>query len=77
MSETIKRDERGRPISDDGYPLGGNATIAETAAASGLSGSKIYLMINRGELPAQRHGRSVRVPWQAVRERFFSNASPQ
>jgi len=76
MSETIKRDERGRPIAEDGYPLGGNATIAETAAASGLSASKIYLMINRGELRAQRHGRSVRVPWQAVREQFFAEATP-
>ncbi len=75
MSEAmLQRDERGRPIAGDGYPLGGNATVAETSAAGSLSESKVYLMIQAGELAAVRYGRSVRIPWQEVRRMFLQTS---
>ena len=36
-------------------------TAEETAALLGLSRSKVYALIGRGELPVVRFGRSVRV----------------
>lgn len=71
VCEPVRKDERGRPIADDGYPLAGLASVREVANASALSVGAIYLMINSGELESRRFGRSVRVPWQAVRETFF------
>jgi excisionase family DNA binding protein len=47
------------------------ATVSETAAVSGNSQSQVYLMIQRGDLPAHREGRSVRVPWSVLRLRYL------
>ena len=67
----LKRDESGRLVGEDGLPLGGLATVMEVVTATGLSRSKVYDMIDSEELPVKRFGRSVRVPWQTVREVFF------
>ncbi len=68
VAEKMKRDEQGRPVADDGYPTGGLASISEVATASSLSIAMIYKMISGGELECRRIGRSVRIPWSAVRE---------
>lgn len=68
---TMKRDERGRLIAEDGLPAGGLATVADCVAVSKLCRSKIYDMIQSGELPAKRFGRCVRVSWEDVRRVFL------
>lgn len=68
VSEKIMRDEDGRPVAEDGYPMGGLASISEVATASSLSVAMIYKMISGGDLECRRIGRSVRIPWSAVRE---------
>lgn len=74
MSEdTMKRDEYGRPIADDGYPIAGLGTINEAVAVSRLSRSQIYNMINAGTLVAMRFGRSRRITWQSIREKFLTS----
>lgn len=67
----LKRDESGRLLGNDGYPLGGLATVNECVAATGISKSKLYDMIDTGELSVKRFGRSVRIPWTTVRAVFF------
>lgn len=67
----LRRDERGRPIAEDGYPISGLATLPEVAAASGLSRSKLYTMLDR-EIPTRRFGRSLRVEWAVVRRLFLA-----
>ena len=69
----MKRDEYGRPIADDGYPIAGLGTINEAVAVSRLSRSQIYNMINRHELEAVRFGRSRRITWQSLRETFLTS----
>ncbi|MFO1000878.1 MAG: hypothetical protein U0936_11090 [Planctomycetaceae bacterium] len=44
--KAFRRDEKGRPIAADGYPLTGLASVAEVVAATGLSRSQIYAMIH-------------------------------
>jgi excisionase family DNA binding protein len=41
-------------------------TVRQTASRLSLSESKVYKMIETGELPVQRIGRAVRVPESAV-----------
>lgn len=67
-AEHVQTDEKGRVIAADGLPISGLATISEVVAASSLSKSQVYAMIQRGELQAKRFGRACRVPWSAVRE---------
>lgn len=67
----LTRDESGRLLGEDGYPIGGLATVHEVVAVSTLCKSIIYKMINDGDLPAKRFGRAVRVPWTDVREIFL------
>ena len=66
------RDEFGRPIAADGYPIAGSCDIAEAVVISKLSRSKIYAMIASGELQVRRHGRSRRITWQSIREAFLA-----
>ena len=68
---TICKDEKGRPIAEDGYPISGLATAAEVAAVSSLARSTVYLMMSTGELESRPFGRSRRVPWSAVRRMFL------
>ena len=68
QAEHIRRDERGRPIGEDNYPISGLASVSEVALVSGLSVGLIYKMIHAGELEVRRFGRSVRVPWASLRE---------
>jgi len=75
QTDELKRDESGRALAADGMPLGGLATVAEVVTATGLSRSKIYDLINAGELQVKRFGRSVRVPWPIVRHVFLGNDS--
>jgi len=69
----IQRDELGRVVGDDGYPIGGMATINEAVAVSGLSRSKIYDMITREQLEAKRFGKSRRITWQSLRGAFLTS----
>jgi len=54
--------------------------VAEVAEALALSRSKVASMISRGELPAERIGRSVRIEASAleawVRERSTPGRTP-
>lgn len=68
----LRRDDRGRMVASDGYPLAGLATIEEATAVSGLSRSHIYSLIRRGELEAKRFGRSCRITWASLRQAFLS-----
>ena len=67
----VRRDERGRIVGEDGYPLAGLATTAEAVAISGLSRSHIYALIARGQLEVRRYGRSHRITWQSLRQAFL------
>lgn len=49
-------------------------TVRETASRLSLSESKVYKMIDSGELPVQRIGRAVRVPESAVN--FLAEPKP-
>ncbi len=46
----------------------GLARVTEVAKFLALSRAKLYLMMDAGELPYVRFGKSRRVPWQAVRD---------
>lgn len=71
-ADAIRRDEKGRPLADDGYPLSGLATVPEVLAIAHLSRSKLYEMLAGGELEAKRFGRACRIPWPEVRRVFLS-----
>jgi excisionase family DNA binding protein len=64
----IRRDEKGRPIAEDGYPTAGLATIEEAAMASSLSREMMYKLASAGQLECRRFGRSLRIPWAALRD---------
>ena len=70
VTDELKRDEKGRPIADDGYPMNGMAHITEAIAFSGLSRSKLYSMMKAGELPTRQYGRTTRISWKVLREFF-------
>lgn len=72
VGEVLRRDERGRIVGDDGYPLAGLATTAEAVAVSGLSRSQIYAMFARGELDGRRFGRVIRITWASLRAAFLA-----
>lgn len=67
----MERDERGRPIASDGWPLSGMARVDEVVRASGLSRSKVYNMLRAGDLQSATFGKSRRVPWAEVRRLFL------
>ena len=67
----LRRDEHGRVIAADGYPVAGLATIAEAVTISQLSRSHIYSLIARGELEVRRFGRSRRITWASLRTAFL------
>lgn len=74
MSEAtaIRRDEKGRPVAEDGYPIGGLANATEIATATNLGLSTVYAMFSSGEIPTKAFGRSRRAEWSVVRQMFFS-----
>jgi len=69
----INRDEKGRVLADDGYPLSGLATINEGVAVSGLSRSKVYEMIRTGQLESRQFGKSRRITWASIRQNFLTS----
>ncbi len=73
IAGAIKRDEKGRVIASDGWPISGCGTVGETIAVSGLSRSKIYNMIDAGELETKRFGKSLRITWASIRQTFLSS----
>jgi excisionase family DNA binding protein len=44
-------------------PKTGLASIPNAAAFLSISVGKLYMMLNAGEIPCKRFGRSVRIPW--------------
>lgn len=76
VCEVVRRDERGRIVAEDGYPVAGLATTAEAVALSGLSRSQIYAMLRRGELHGRRFGRVLRISWHSLRAAFLVGAEP-
>ena len=70
-AQDLRRDDRGRVVARDGYPLAGLATIDEATAISRMSRSYIYGMIGRGDLDAKRFGRSCRITWASIRAAFL------
>ena len=71
--QEISKDEKGRPLAADGWPVSGLARVSEVCAASGLSRSKIYMEIREGRLDTKCFGRSRRVPWSEVRRLFLAD----
>lgn len=51
--------------------------VAEVAEAIGVSRSKVASMIQRGELPAARLGRSVRVPATELKKWILERTEDQ
>ncbi|MFF3227217.1 helix-turn-helix domain-containing protein [Nocardia suismassiliense] len=51
-------------------------TIAEVAAVMGVSKMDVYSSVHKGDLPAIREGRSLRVPEQAVHEYLREHGAP-
>ena len=49
--------------ANGGQPVG-LASIAEAAEYLSLSRNKLYQLINSGDVPSKRFGRSVRIPWE-------------
>ena len=41
----------------------GLASVTHAAAFLSLSRNKLYQLINAGEIPSKKFGKSVRVPW--------------
>ena len=72
VNPQFRRDDKGRPIAEDGWPISGLACIDEVIAASGLSRSKIYQGMASGNIPSRRFGRSKRVEWAVVRRLFLA-----
>ena len=71
--QQLRRDESGRLLADDGYPLGGLATVSDVAAVGSLAPSTVYRMVEDGELESKRFGRAVRIPWTAIRQKFLDD----
>lgn len=55
-------------------PRTGLASIKEAAEYLALSPGKLYLMINSGQCPVKRFGRSVRVPWQWLHDQASADS---
>lgn len=72
-AEEITRDEKGRALAQDGYPTSGCAKVEEAMAISTLSRSKIYLMMKSGELETKVFGKSRRITWASIREKFLTS----
>jgi len=68
----LMRDEKGRPVAADGWPIDGCANVREVVAVSSLSRSKIYELMTSGTLPTVCFGKSRRVRWSDVRRLFLS-----
>ncbi len=41
----------------------GLCPIVDAAAFLSISRGKLYMMMNAGEIPSKRFGKSVRIPW--------------
>ncbi|GAB5444941.1 MAG: hypothetical protein Fues2KO_52900 [Fuerstiella sp.] len=67
--EIVGRDDLGRPIAADGWPVGGLATVKELVAFTGMSRGKLYVMLD-GPIPSIRIGGNRRVDWRIVRKLF-------
>ena len=52
----------------DGLVRDGFAEVAEAQAYLRLSRSTIYTLMDRGELPFARFGRTRRIPWRSLRD---------
>ena len=44
-------------------PQVGLAAIPAAATYLSISRGKLYMMLNAGEIPSKRFGKSVRIPW--------------
>ncbi len=77
VDDDIRRDEKGRPLAADGYPVSGLATVVDAMAVSSLGRTHIYDLMTRGKLPSVRFGRSRRIPWPALREVFLTEGGDQ
>ncbi len=71
LATEIQRDEKGRVIAADGWPMAGLATVAEAVILSGLSKSKVYDMLSREQLESRRFGKSRRITWASLRAVFM------
>jgi excisionase family DNA binding protein len=49
-------------------PKVGLASIPDAAKFLSISRGKMYAMLNAGECPSKRFGKSVRIPWQWLLE---------
>ncbi|MEO2030444.1 MAG: hypothetical protein ABGZ35_00005 [Planctomycetaceae bacterium] len=71
----IRRDEKGRVIAPDGYPLAGLATANEGMAVSSLSRAEFHKPMRDGRIPSRMYGRIRRIQWAMLRRLLLeSNA---
>lgn len=77
QSAEIIRDEKGRVLAPDGYPIAGCAKVDEAIAVSNLSRSKVYLMMKTGELETKQFGKSRRITWASIRKAFLTSGVAQ
>ena len=75
QSTQIRRDEKGRVIAEDGYPLSGLATPRDGIAISSLSRAEFYKRIRSGEIPSRKFGRAIRIEWAVIRRMFLMGAT--
>lgn len=73
----FRRDDPGRPIAADGYPLSGLAAVEDLVLISGLSRPLLYARTSSGEMPSRKFGRARRVEWSVVRQLFLTTQIDQ
>jgi excisionase family DNA binding protein len=62
MKAVDEHDQRD-PLIDDGF-----ADVGAAAEYLGLGRSSVYKLMDAGELPYAKFGKSRRIPWRAVRD---------
>ena len=54
----------GSPVVNSSLVPKGLARIPEAAQFLSISRAKAYKLVNDGEIPSKRFGKSVRIPWE-------------
>jgi excisionase family DNA binding protein len=63
MTATLERQTTQREMVADGF-----ANLFEASMYLRISRSAIYILMNAGELPFAKFGKSRRIPWEALRD---------
>jgi len=63
----MQKDNAGRPVAADGWPVAGLAKVDEARLFLALSRSKLYELLRSGALASQTFGKSRRIRWAELR----------